>query len=173
MASAYTRFMDGARKKANKLLLEEQQKNLLGIIEVNLGGNEMKNYEDITLRSGGEVEELNEIEEVEEGDEELVEKVKNEEESTSSKSEEKNEEVETIPEMTSWTFVQEESSSDDIPFILEVEEPIVSFHEIKEASIANKTIKSFEDKVFKLLIKHNFHLLKKDEGKNHQLIRSC
>ena len=52
----------------------------------------MENHEYITLRSGGEVEELNEVEEVEEGDEELVEKVKNEGESTSLEPEEKNEE---------------------------------------------------------------------------------
>ena len=62
--------MDDDRKKANKLLLEEQQKNLLGIIEVNPGGDEIENHEDITLRSGGEVEEINEVEEVKDGDEE-------------------------------------------------------------------------------------------------------
>ena len=100
MASAYTRFIDDAKKKANKLCLEEQQENFLGIIEVNPGGDEMKNHEDITLRSGGEVEELNEVEEVEDGDEELVEQVKNEEESTSLELEEKNGEVETILEMS-------------------------------------------------------------------------
>ena len=66
----------------------------------------MKNHVDITLRSRGEVEELNEVEEVEEGDEELVEKVKNEEASTSPKPEEKNEGVETISEMTPWAFVK-------------------------------------------------------------------
>ena len=132
----------------------------------------MENHEDTTLRSGEEVEELNEVEEVEEGDEELVKQVKNEEESTSPKTEEKNEEVKPIPEMTSWAFVQEEFPSEDIPYILEVEEPIVSTHEIKEASISNKTIKSFQDKVFKLLIEHNFRLLEKDGDKNHQSIRS-
>ena len=94
MSSAYTRLMEDARKKANKLLLEEQQENFLGTIEVNPRGSEMENHEDITLRSGGEIEELNEVEEVEEGDEELVEKVTNEEESTSPELEEKNEEVE-------------------------------------------------------------------------------
>ena len=55
---------------------------------------------------------------------------------------------------------------------LEVEDPIISFHEIKEASNANKKIKSFQDRVFKLLIEHNYHLLEKDRGKNHQQIRS-
>ena len=34
--------------------------------------------------------------------------------------------------------MQEEFSSEDIPYILEVEELIVSCHEIKEASIAKK-----------------------------------
>ena len=63
---------------------------------------------------------------------------------------------ETILKMTPWAFVHEELPSEDIPYILEVEEPIVSFHEIKEASIVNKTIKSFQDKVFKLLIEHNY-----------------
>ena len=72
-------------KKVNKLLLEEQQENFIGTIDANPRGDEMENHEDITLRSGGEVEELNEVEEVEEGDEEIVDKVKNEEESTSPK----------------------------------------------------------------------------------------
>ena len=49
----------------------------------------MENHEDITLRSGGEVEKLNEVEEVEEGDEELVEQVKNEMDSTSPEPEER------------------------------------------------------------------------------------
>ena len=141
MASAYTRFMDDAKKKANRLLLQEQQENFLGTIDANPRGDEMENHEDITLRSRGEVEELNEVEEVEEGDEQLVEQVKNEEESTSPEPKEKNEEVETIPKMTSWAFVQEEFPRKDIPYILEVEEPIVSFHEIKETSIANKMIR--------------------------------
>ena len=48
--------------------------------------------------------------------------------------------------------MQEEFSSEDIPYILEVEELIVSCHEIKEASIAKKMIKSFQDNLFKLLI---------------------
>ena len=92
--------MDDARKKVNKLLLEEQQKNFLGTIEANPGGDEMENHEDITLRSGGEDDELNEVEEVEKGYEELVKQVKSEEESTSPEPEKKNEEVETTPEMT-------------------------------------------------------------------------
>ena len=68
--------------------------------------------------------------------------------------------------------MQEELSSDAIPYILEVEQPIISFHEIKEASNVNKMIKSFQDRVFRLLIEHNYHLLEKDGGKNHQSIRS-
>ena len=51
--------------------------------------------------------------------------MKNEEESTSPELKAKNEEIETIPEMTSWAFMQEELPSEDIPYILEVEEPIV------------------------------------------------
>ena len=88
--------MDDAKKKANKLLLQKQQEDFIVTIEVNPGGDEMKNHEDITLRSGGEDEEKNEVEEVEEGNEELVEQVKNEEESTYLEPKEKNEEVETV-----------------------------------------------------------------------------
>ena len=88
--------MDDAKKKANKLLLEKQIEDFLVTIEVNPGGDEMKNHEDMTLRSGAEDEEQNEVDEVEEGNEELVEQVKNEEESTSLESKEKNEEVETV-----------------------------------------------------------------------------
>ena len=68
--------------------------------------------------------------------------------------------------------MQKELSSEDIPYILEVEEPIVSFHEIKEASIVNKNIKSFQEKVFKFPIEHNYRLLGKDGCKNHQPICS-
>ena len=45
------------------------------------------------------------------------------------KPKENNEEVETTPKMTSWAFVREKLSSEDIPYILEVEEPIVSFRD--------------------------------------------
>ena len=38
--------------------------------------------------------------------------------------------------------MQEELPSEEIPYILEVQQPIVSFHENKEAFIANKKIKS-------------------------------
>ena len=151
MASAYTRFMDDDRKKVNKLLLEEQKKKFLRTIEVNPGGDEMENHEDITLRSGGEDDELNEVEEVEKGYEELVKQVKNEEDSTSPEPEKKNEEVETTPEMTPWAFAQEELISEDIPYILEVEEIIIPLIEYKEASIVNITVTSFEEDVLKLL----------------------
>ena len=60
------------------------------------------------------------------------------------KPEKKNKEVETIPKMTPWAFVQEEFPSEDRPYILEVEEPIVSWHEIERTSIVDIAIKSFE-----------------------------
>ena len=82
--------------------------------------------------------------EIEEVDEELIKQMKNEEGSTSLEPKEKNEKAETIPEMTPWTFVQEELPSKDIPYILEVEEPVVSWHEIKGTSIVDIVIKSFE-----------------------------
>ena len=70
--------------------------------------------------------------------------MKNEEESTSPNLEVKNEEVETIPEMTPWAFLQEVLPSEDMPYILEVEETVASLHEIEETSIVKKTVKSFE-----------------------------
>ena len=104
MASAYARFMDDSKKKTNKLLLEEQQENLLGIIEVNPGSHEMENCEDINLRSGGEIEEPNEVEEVEEVEEVVKELDELEEigdESTFLELEENNIEIETLSEMIS------------------------------------------------------------------------
>ena len=60
----------------------------------------MEVHEDDTLRSGGEIEEVNEKEKVEDVDEELIEQLKNEEESSSPEPEEKNEEVEMIMKIT-------------------------------------------------------------------------
>ena len=93
------------------------------------------------MRSEGEIEEVTEKEEVEEVDEELIEQMKNEEESTSPKLKAKNEEVETILEITPSAFVQEELPREDKPYIMEVEELIVSWNEIKETSIVDITIK--------------------------------
>ena len=101
----------------------------------------MEIHEDVSLRSGGEIEEVNEKEEVEES----IEQLKNEEESTSPKSEENNEKVEIILEMTPWAYVQEELPSEDIPYILEVEEVIMALIEYKEASVENITITSFKE----------------------------
>ena len=120
------------------------------------------------MRSEGEIEEVNEKEEVEE----LIEKMKNEEESTSPEPKENNEEVETIPEMTPWAFVQEELPSEDIPYILEVEELVVSWHEIEGTSIVDIVIKQFEEDVLKLRKGYYYSFLEKDGGNNHQPIRS-
>ena len=98
--------------------------------------------------------------------------MKNKEESTSLEPKEKNEEVETIPEMTPWAFVQEEFPSEDIPYILEVEEPVFSWHEIKGTSIVDIAIKSFEEDVLKLEKGHYYSLLNTNGGKNPQLFRS-
>ena len=78
MASAYTRFMDDSIKKPNKLLLENQ-KNLISTIEVNSEERDLEIHEDVSLRSGGEIEEVNEKKEVEDS----IEQLKNEEKSTS------------------------------------------------------------------------------------------
>ena len=70
--------------------------------------------------------------------------MKNEEEPTSQEPKKNNEEVETISKMTPWTFVQEELPSEDIPYILEVEEPIVLWYEIEGTSIVDTMIKSLK-----------------------------
>ena len=75
-----------------------------------------------------------------------------------------NEEVETIPKMTPWAFVQEEFPSQDRPYILEVEEPIVSWHEIEGTSILDIVIKSFEEDMLKLLKGHYYSFPEKDVG---------
>ena len=124
------------------------------------------------MRSGGEIEEVNEKKEDEEVDEDLIEQMKNEKELTSSEPEEKNEEVETITEMTPWAFVQEELPSEDRPYILEVEEPIVSWHEIEGTSLVDILIKSFEEDVLKLLKGHYYSFLENDGAKNPQALRS-
>ena len=111
----------------------------------------MEIHENVTLRSGGEIEEVNEKEEVEEVVEELIEQMKNEKETTSPEPEEKNEEVETIPKMTPGAFMQEDLPSEDIPYILEVEESVLSSHVIEETFIVKKTGKSYEEYVLKLL----------------------
>ena len=98
--------------------------------------------------------------------------MKNEDESTSPELEENNKEVETILEMTPWAFMQGELPSEDIPYILEVEEPVVSWHEIEGTSIVDIVIKSFEEGVLKLLKGHYYSFLEKDRGKNPQVFRS-
>ena len=148
MANAHAKFMDDAKQKVNESFLHG---NLLSTIEENPQEEDLEVHENVTLRIEEEIEEVNEKEEAEEVDEELIEQMKNEDESTSLEPKEKNEEVETIPEMTPWTFVQEELPSEDIPYILEVEEPVVSWHEIKGTSIVDIVIKSFEEDVLKLL----------------------
>ena len=68
--------------------------------------------------------------------------------------------------------MQEELPSEDKPYILKVEEPVVSWHEIEGTSIVDIAIQSFEEDVLKLLKGHYYSFLEKDEGKNPQLFRS-
>ena len=74
--------------------------------------------------------------------------------------------------MTPWAFVQEEFPSEDIPYILEVEEPIVTWHEIEGTSIVDIAIKSFEEDVLKLLKGHYYSFQEKNGGKNPQAFHS-
>ena len=144
MASAHAQFINEASQfqLGKKLSIME----MVGTIEVYPGERDLKIHEDVSLRSGGEIEEVNEKAEVEES----IEQLKNEEESTFPKSEEKNEEVEIISEMTPWAYVQEELPSENIPYIFEVEEVIIPLIEYKGASILNIKITSFEEDVLKL-----------------------
>ena len=102
MASAHAQFINEASQFQLRKKLSIME--MVGTIELNPGERDLKIHEDVSLRSGGEIEEVNEKAEVEES----IEQLKNEEESTFPKSEEKNEEVEIIPEMTPWAYVQEE-----------------------------------------------------------------
>ena len=47
--------------------------------------------------------------------------------------------------------MQEEFPSEEIPYILEVEEPVVSWHEIEGTTIVDIATKSFEEDMLKLL----------------------
>ena len=98
--------------------------------------------------------------------------MKNEDKSTSPKPKENNEEVETILEMTPLAFVQEELPSEDIAYILEVEELVGSWHEIEGTFIVDIAIKSFEEDVLKLEKGHYYSFLKKDGDKNPQAFYS-
>ena len=100
----------------------------------------------------------------------LIEQMKNEEESTSLEPEKKDEEIETILEMTPWAFVQEEFPSDDRPYILEVEELVVSWHEVEGTSIVDIVINSFEEDVLKLLEGHYYSFLEKNGGQESSSI---
>ena len=108
-----------------------------------------ENHDDTTIRSGGEIEKPKEVEQVVK---ELDEHVENEEESASPKLEERNEEVGTIPEMTCWEYVHEEFPIENMPYILEVEEIILSLHEFEKTSIMKKVFKSCEEYVLKLVM---------------------
>ena len=173
MASAYSKFMDDAEQRANKLFLKEQQRELLSTLELNME-EELEIHEDTTLRSG-EIEEPKEekgVEEVEEVVKELDELVEIEVELASSKNDENDIEIETILKMTPWAYVQEELPSEDVSYILEMEEVIMPLIEYKKASIVKIVITLFEDYVLKLLIEHNYQFLGTNGGEYHHSLRS-
>ena len=53
MANAHAKFMDNVEQKVNKSLLHG---NLLSTIEENPQEEDLEVHEDVTLRSGGEIE---------------------------------------------------------------------------------------------------------------------
>ena len=52
--------MDDVEQKVNKSLLKGKQGNLLNTIKENPQEHDLEVHEDVTLRSGGEIEEVNE-----------------------------------------------------------------------------------------------------------------
>ena len=90
----------------------------------------------------------------------------------------KDEVLKTISEMAPCIEMHGEFKIAEITPTSEVEECIVRLCKEMEATIVNKKkienkkIVIFEDYVLKLLIKHNYHLLRKNGGKNYQHIHS-
>ena len=80
--------------------------------------------------------------------------------------------------MAPWGDMHEELKIEEVTPMSKVEECIVQLCKEMEATIVNKKIKNpknnkiVEDYVLKLLIEHNYRLLKKDGGRNHQPIHS-
>ena len=68
--------------------------------------------------------------------------------------------------------MQEKLPSEDIPYILEVEEVIMPLIEYKEASIFKIMITSFEENVLKLLNVQYYWFLGMDRGGHHHSYRS-
>ena len=136
----------------------------------------MDNKEAITLRNGGELKELKR-EEVDAN--ELKELVKKEEEESTSPepNEMRKEVVETFLEMILWGEMHEELQNEKMTPMFKVDEYIVQLNKKLEDNIVKQKEKNFKkmsmkNHVLKLLIEHNYCLLGKDGGQNHQPIRS-
>ena len=77
--------------------------------------------------------------------------------------------------MASWGEMHEEFKIARVTPMSKLEECIIQLSKEMEATIVNKKIKKiliFEDYVLKLLIEHNYHLLRKDGCRNYQHIRN-
>ena len=112
------------------------------ILKVNLEKEEMEYYEDITLRNGGELENLTRID-VDAN--ELKELVAKEDESTSLKLNEKREEVvETFPEMTLWGQVYKELKNEKMTPLSKVDVYIVQLDKELEDNIVKKKRKKIQ-----------------------------
>ena len=96
----------------------------------------MEHKEDITLKSGGELEKL---QRVEDDAHKLKKLVAREDESTSPEPHEMKEEVvETIPEMAPWGDMHEELKIEEVSPMSKVEKCIVQLCKEMEATIVNK-----------------------------------
>ena len=115
---------------------KEQERSFLTNLDEKLVKEDVEHKEDITLKSGGELEKL---QRVEDDAHELKELVAREDESTSSKLYEMKEEVvETIPEMAPWGDMHEELKIEEVTPMFKVEECILQLCKEMEATIVNK-----------------------------------
>ena len=161
---------------------EGQHESSPSTLGVNTEEENWSYNEEITSRGNEELEKLQKVEDDNaETSKNLVEKEENESTSPESYEKVKEEVVETFPEMTLWGEMHEELKNEKTIPNSEVDEYIIHFNNELRGTIVNKKIKKIEnqknnkiveDYVLKLLIEHNYRLLKKDGGKKHQPIRS-
>ena len=115
---------------------KEQERSFLANLDEKLEKEDVEHKEDITLKSGRELEKL---QRVEDDSHELKELVVREDKSTSPKPHEMKEEVvETIPEMAPWGDMHEELKIEEVTPMSKVDERIFQLNKELIATIVNK-----------------------------------
>ena len=148
---------------------KEQERSFLTNLDEKPKKEDVEHKEDITLKSGGELEKL---QRVEDDAHELKELVVREDESASLEPYEmKEEDVETIPGMAPWGDMHEELKIGEVTPMSKMEECIFQLNKeliatIVEKKKEKKNNKIMEDYVLKLLIEYNYLLLENDGGRN-------